>query len=159
MYWNQYQVMNTSSHSSHANSNALPNPDPPPIESAPQMSSSVLGDAGAKPKYRHSRTGKVARLSKELRDQVNAMLTDGLSYADIIANLGEAGAGLDESHIGTWKSGGYQDWLEAQALLEQCRARQELTLEFARDNPGVESLQASHSIVIGLLTHAVAQCV
>jgi hypothetical protein len=150
--------MNTSSHSTHANSNGLPNPSGPDIESAPPNSSPASGDAEDKPKYRHGRTGKVARLSKDARDQVNEMLSDGLPYADIIANLGEAGAGLDEGHIGTWKNGGYQDWLREQTLLEQCRRRQELTLDFARENTGVDALQASQNIVIGLLTQALAEC-
>ena len=38
--------------------------------------------------------GKVARLPKALRDQINQWILDGVTYPDIIQRLGEHGQGL-----------------------------------------------------------------
>src|SRR5437867_464746 len=55
-----------------------PVPDPGPSPAPP-----------ASPIKRRQRTGTVARLPKEVRQRINYMLDDGLSYAQIIEQLGE----------------------------------------------------------------------
>src|SRR5437773_716794 len=57
------------------------------------------------------RTGTVARLPKPVRDEINQLLDDGLSYPQLIRQLGASGKTLDPDHIRRWKSGGYQDYL------------------------------------------------
>ena len=64
------------------------------------------------------RNGKVARLPKLVRDQINQMLLDGVFYADIIKNLGEHGKHLHIPNISRWKDGGYQDWLKERQQVE-----------------------------------------
>src|SRR5262245_45034550 len=49
------------------------------------------------PAYR--RNGNVARLPKAVRDKVNVMIQDGLTYAEIIERLGEDGKELDYSNL------------------------------------------------------------
>src|SRR5213075_1979244 len=64
------------------------------------------------PSFNHARTGFVARLPKNLRDQVSQMILDGVPFEKIIESLGEAGKHLTRKHIGSWKrDGGYDDWL------------------------------------------------
>src|SRR5258708_1889402 len=63
------------------------------------------------------RTGKVARLSKELRQRINEMLDDGLTYLEIIKNLGDNAKDLNEDIMYRWKRGGYQDYLREQRIL------------------------------------------
>ena len=69
------------------------------------------------------RTGKVARLPKEIREIVNQLIEDGCTYLYIIKRLEELGhPGFFNSNISRWRTGGYQTWLrekEARSLLRQ----------------------------------------
>jgi hypothetical protein len=77
--------------------------------------------------------GKIARLPKALRDQVNTMLMDGLPYADIIQRLGEHGKHLKPGNLGEWKKRGYQDWLAERAFFDHLRQRQEASANLMHD--------------------------
>jgi len=93
--------------------NSPPNPNPLP-EPAPD------------PKERnHRRNGKVAQLSKELRDRINEMMADGFTYLEIISALGEDGAHLTEDNLSNWKSGGYTEWIQRMERREDVLAIQE----------------------------------
>src|SRR2546427_8052453 len=46
------------------------------------------------------RQGKVARLPKAVRDRINNMLFDGLSYSDILEKLGPDAHGVTEANLG-----------------------------------------------------------
>src|SRR5437773_4525183 len=72
-----------------------------------------------KPHLHSRRNGNVARLPKTIRDKINLMLQDGLTYAAIIDQLGEDGKGLVISNLSRWKDGGYQDWLLEQSFITQ----------------------------------------
>src|SRR6266404_5648710 len=89
------------------------------------------GKLAVRPKYR--RNGNVARLAKVVRDKINVMIQDGVSYTAIVANLGKKGKGLDISNLSRWKSGGYQDWLAEQAFIARVRARQETPSDLTRN--------------------------
>ena len=82
--------------------------------------------------------GKVARLPRKIRDQINQWLLDGLSYPEIIERLGETGKDLKPDHLSEWKKRGYQSWLMGQAFLEQTRLRQEITQEMVQDFDGTQ---------------------
>jgi hypothetical protein len=73
--------------------------------------------------FQHRGNGKVARLPKPIRDQINQMLLDGLSYAEVIERLGEQGKDLRTDNIGEWKRRGYQDWLLQREWLEQLTSK------------------------------------
>ena len=77
--------------------------------------------------FQYRGNGKIARLPKSLRDQINLWMRDRLSYPDIIQRLGEHGNDLKPAHLCEWKKRGHQDWLLEQAWLAQTRARQEPT--------------------------------
>ena len=81
--------------------------------------------------WRHN--GKVARLPKDLRDKINLMIQDGVTYPAILQNLGEAGKGLNIMNLSRWKDTGYKDWLLEQTWLDQTRARQETGLALSTD--------------------------
>src|SRR6185503_14622089 len=51
--------------------------------------------------WRHN--GKVARLPKALRDKINLMIQDGLSYPAIIESLGDAGKELNVVNLCRWR--------------------------------------------------------
>jgi hypothetical protein len=73
--------------------------------------------------------GKVARLPKEVRDRINQMMCDGLTYRQIIVALGEAGKHLTEQNLSNWKSGGYTRWLRAQERREDLLFMQEAIMD------------------------------
>ena len=81
--------------------------------------------------WRHN--GNVARLPKDVRDKINSMIQDGLTYPAIIQNLGEQGKHLNVVNLSRWKKGGYMDWLAEQAFIERTRARQETPAQLVRD--------------------------
>lgn len=63
----------------------------------------------------HRGNGKVARLPKVLRDQINSMLDDGVSYKAIIQKLEQSlPYPLSEMNISRWKDFGYQAYLRQQ---------------------------------------------
>jgi len=72
------------------------------------------------------RNGKVARLPKSVRDQINVMIEDGVPYLQIIERLGPAGQELNEQNLSNWKLGGYQDWLRELQLAQALQAKHEL---------------------------------
>jgi len=72
------------------------------------------------------RNGKVARLPKVIRDQLNLMIEDGLPYLKIIERLGPEGKEMNEQNLSNWKLGGYQDWLRELQLAQALQAKHEL---------------------------------
>jgi len=75
------------------------------------------------------RNGKVARLSVELRDQINQMLEEGTPYKISIQRLGDAGKHLNEDNIGNWYRGGYQDHLKTQVIKDRAALQIEAVVE------------------------------
>jgi len=73
--------------------------------------------------------GKVARLPKTIRDQLNNMILDGVSYPDIIERLGEHGKGLKPGHLCEWKKHGYQDWLLEREWLDRLSSKSEFSAD------------------------------
>jgi hypothetical protein len=80
-----------------------------------------------------TRTGKIARLPREVREQLNRRLADGQPGAQLVvwlnalpevrAMLGRefAGRAISEQNLSEWKQGGYHDWLARQEVLAQVR--------------------------------------
>jgi hypothetical protein len=105
--------------------------DPPP-ESAPTTANPILGTGLSRA------NGKIARLPKPIRDQINHWMLDGVSYPDIIQRLGEQGKDLKPDNLSQGKKRGHQDWLVEQAFIERTRARQETPGELVRDFDATE---------------------
>src|SRR5437660_1685386 len=77
---------------------------------------------------------KIARLPKVLRDQVNAMLDDGIPYNLIIAKLQQSTDPplpypISEMAISRWKDGGYQRHLAQQERFAYVTENREAALE------------------------------
>jgi hypothetical protein len=100
----------------------------------------------------HRRNGKVARLPRDVREQVNQMLDDGSPYQPIIDWLDANGhPGFLVDHISNWKDGGFQDWLAHQDQLSDSQVLRELTLDFARENEGSKTQEAAIHVAAALL--------
>jgi hypothetical protein len=91
----------------------------------------------------HRRRGNVAQLPKVVRDRINVMIEDGVTYREIIERLGEDGKDLDPSNLTRWRQGGYQDWLVERAFIERTRMRQETPAELVKDFAGTEVNEAA----------------
>src|SRR5580704_14002274 len=80
-----------------------------------------------------TRNGKIARLPKSVRDELNRRLTDGEPGNQLVAWLNDlpevqkvvaaefGGRAVREQNLSEWKQGGYQDWLRQQEALELVR--------------------------------------
>jgi len=79
--------------------------------------------------FQHRGNGKVARLPKAIRDQLNQMLLDGLTYSEIIERLGDHAKDLKPNNIGEWKKRGYQDWLLQREWLDQLTSKSSFSTE------------------------------
>jgi hypothetical protein len=83
--------------------------------------------------------GKVARLPKTIRDQLNNMILDGVPYPEIIQRLGDDAKHLKPDHIHQWKKHGYQNWLVERDWLERISSKAEFSADIlaAPDTSGL----------------------
>jgi len=98
------------------------------------------------PRRTHRRNGTVARLPDAVRNQLNQMLLDGLTYRQIIENLGDNAKDLNEGHISEWKKGGYEDWLRQQERVEDLGATRDAALSLVKEKAGATVQDAARSI-------------
>ena len=83
----------------------------------------------------HRPYAKVSRLPAIVRNHVNQMLYDGLSYSTIVAWLEEQEhPGFNEMNISRWREGGYQSWLAAQERRDDREFLRELARETDSDD-------------------------
>ena len=102
-----------------------------------------------------ARTGKIARLPRDLREQVNTALRDGATAAHVSALIDQAktngaknGDGSEieipnDQNVTNWREGGYADWLREQERLEGLQAKREFALELVRQNEGSKVPEAA----------------
>jgi hypothetical protein len=81
----------------------------------------------------YSRNGKIARLSRELRDRINLALFNRCTAKDLARALNQMpevkavlaqyfnGRPLKRQNVDEWRHGGYRDWLHHRQILEQQR--------------------------------------
>ncbi len=101
-----------------------------------------------------TRNGKIARLPRSIREQVNRKLDDGITGVEIVEwlnSLPEAqalmaaefdGRPIREQNLSEWKAGGYRDWQMRQEALEMVRSLAEEAgdLKKAVEEPLTEAL-------------------
>ena len=100
----------------------------------------------------HRRNGKVARLPKIAREQVNLLRDDGKTYAEIIQWLAANGfPGFNGENIRQWKNGGYQDWLSHHDELSESEKLREMAMDVAKQNQGGKTQEAALHIGASLV--------
>jgi hypothetical protein len=97
----------------------------------PNSQTPELPDPVAACAYRGN--GFVARLPKTMRDQLNQMMLDGVSYPKIIKSLGAPASHLKPDHLSERKKRGHKDWLLQQDWLADRRARRESATDLLQD--------------------------
>ena len=100
----------------------------------------------------HRRNGKVAHLPKSAREQVNLLLDDGKTYAEIIQWLSANGfPGFNDENIRQWKNGGFQDWLNHHDELSESEKLREMAMDVAKQNNGGKTHEAALHIGASLV--------
>ena len=85
----------------------------------------------------NARKGKIARLPKELRDQVCQRMEDGATYGSIIIWLEEQGyPGVNEQNLTNWRQGGWMEWRAVQDRIAGMKSKQEFALDIVKANEG-----------------------
>ena len=64
---------------------------------------------------------------------INIWLRDGVTYPEIIKQLGDQGKDLTVDNVSQWKKRAHQDWLLEQAFLERTRIRQDSASDLGHD--------------------------
>jgi hypothetical protein len=94
--------------------------------------------------------GKIGRLPKKIRDELNHRLADGepggrilewlnaLPAVLAVLNAEFGGALVNAQNLSNWRQGGYQDWLKQQERRNLVRELAENAEELATDAGGVE---------------------
>jgi hypothetical protein len=94
--------------------------------------------------FNQRRRGKIAQCPRHIREQICRLLDDGKSGREVIdwvnaqaevqALLAEkfAGEPISDNNLSQWFKGGFQDWREAQAKVEETTAKMELSLKLAQ---------------------------
>jgi hypothetical protein len=111
-------------------------------------STSSIDPAFAASAYAPSRTGKIARLPRKLRDQLNTRIDEGASAVRLAKWLNSQkevrnildqdflGRDINEQNLSDWKHGGFRDWQRQRALREQIRLIAEDAADLDSPNPG-----------------------
>jgi hypothetical protein len=89
------------------------------------------------------RTGTVARLPSEAREEVSKMLYNGATYREIIAAMGAKGIRLQKNALTTWLRGGHQDWLSAEERLTNIERLREFAMRVVKSSEGTVVQQAA----------------
>ena len=96
-----------------------------------------------------TRVGKIARLSHEIREEINEMLRSGYKYTAIRDKLDQLGhPGMNASNISAWKHGGYVDWLREKQRQEQALALP-LALERCTRHAQIDRMQ-QNALIVGI---------
>ena len=113
---------------------AVANGEPAAADAVPAAAEASTPD----PLTARKRRGKVARLPKNIRDELNTRLENGESYEIIIRWLARKGhRGFKKQNLHHWKEGGYQDWRrENERIDNQAMQREWLTEQIAKTQPG-----------------------
>jgi hypothetical protein len=107
--------------------------------------------------------GKIARLSKKIRDELNHRLDDGepggriLDWLNVLPSVqvvlaAEFGDGpVNAQNLSNWRKGGYQDWLKQQERRNLVRELTEYAEELATDAGGVEIANYLSAVLVAEL--------
>jgi len=107
-----------------------------------------------------TRTGKIARLPREIREKLNRRLENGVPGVEVVAWLNALpkvrkvltlffdGNPINEQNLSDWKQGGYLDWQKQQDSLELAR-EWSANVDDLKDLPG-GSLSDKASVLLGM---------
>ena len=89
---------------------------------------------------------KIARLPQEIRESIDQMLGQALTYAEILERLGEMGKTLNKSNLWRWKKGPHQRWLKDQQRFDENRSQLQFALRAVQQNQNNQIHEATQQI-------------
>ena len=107
--------------------------------------------------------GKIARLPRNIRDELNHRLDDGEPGGRILAWLnalpavpaaGLGGRGINAQNLSNWRKGGFQDWLKQQERRNLVRELTENAEELSMDAGGVELGNHLYAVLVAELAES-----
>ena len=108
-----------------------------------------------------TRTGKIARLPRAIREEINERLLDGVPGKEIVESINALGwmrkqgrTPITEQNLSEWRKGGYQDWLrhrENMQWMQQLREEAEDLHEAAQDLPVADRMAPAIALGFGKL--------
>ncbi len=113
----------------------------------------------------HRTRSKIARLSAEIRHELNMRIRDGelattllpwlngLPEARVIIEQNYHGVDITPDNLSTWRTGRYRDWLERREQLEEKRELADYCFELAES--GKSLLDGTASIMAGKLMEVI----
>lgn len=101
--------------------------------------------------------GKIARLPRALRDQINSMIRDNVPYNTIIEKLGNPVRHINERNFTNWKNNGYKQWLQQQEEIDLMQKASNLAIAAATSNKTMVVHQATIHLVATQLQEALAK--
>lgn len=114
-----------------------------------------------------ARSGKIARLPDEIRDQLNERLLDGQAGSQILPWLNGltevkdrmvelfGGAEVNDANLSNWRSGGYQDWLDQKRESDEVKDLSSYLVKIAED--GKDIFAGASSVAAGKLYKIISQ--
>ena len=112
-----------------------------------------------------TRTGKIARLPRTVREELNRRLQEGEPGVRLVEWLnglpdtqrvladGFGGRGINEQNLSDWKAGGYCEWVARQEMLSQAR---ELAADAGELNAATEGRMTDHLSTVLTARYAAA---
>ncbi|HEV2207911.1 MAG TPA: hypothetical protein VG167_04000, partial [Verrucomicrobiae bacterium] len=105
-----------------------------------------------KPKLHRPRS-KIARLPPPVRQRLNLLIDEGITYAEVITGLGPEGSHLTEQDVCRWYKNGFQDWIRNQIWLENTRSRLDMATDVIAEHDGPNVHLANLHIAATQLIH------
>jgi hypothetical protein len=114
-----------------------------------------------------TRVGKVARLPKDIREELNTRLENGEQGKELVEWLNQSpavkkvlaaqfgGSPITDNNVSEWKQGGYQDWLKHTEACELVRDLVEKGGELGKAADGTPIGDRLANLLAVELTHAV----
>src|SRR3974390_3012429 len=118
-----------------------PSPEPPPP------------DASQAEHRRHRPRGKIARLPPPIRARLNHLIDEGLTYREVLDQLGPDAAHITELDMTRWYKSGFQEWIRNQLWLENTRTRLDMAIDVIAENEGSDVHQANLHVAATQLIH------
>ncbi len=103
----------------------------------------VPGDLAAIARFpRH----KISHLPPAVRDSINRMLRQRVSYTKILEQLGDHGKNLNKNNLSRWRKTGYLLWLAEQQRREDAQSQLQLLFDVLRENENGKIHEATQQI-------------
>jgi len=96
--------------------------------------------------------GVVARLPKQLRNEIGLMMDDNVPYAEIANRIHEKAPTVSSEHVRDWKRyGGFDKWRSDEERIEDLCSAREAALDLVQTKAGDPTQDAGRTIVAAQL--------